>query len=150
MEITLIGTAIGLPYSAARPEEPFTAGISCQAFAKLFAAGLVPAQFVMRAAVLSGWVGCQARIELESGYSLPVGQLGDLITQARDVAITLMWHGTTRTDAPFVQVAVRHAQHKSSKTEYRVSAYATGTVVVPFGAAAAADTAEVVVVMEQR
>jgi uncharacterized protein YbjQ (UPF0145 family) len=148
-EITLVGTAIGHP-TAARPEEPFTAGLSCQAFAKLFAAGFIPAQFVMGAAVLSSWVGCQARYELESGYSLPVGQLGDLLTQAQDVAITLMWHATPRRDAPFVQVAVRQAHHKSSKTDYRVSAYATGTVVLPFGGVTSADAAEVVVLMEQR
>jgi uncharacterized protein YbjQ (UPF0145 family) len=149
MEITLIGTAIAHS-SAPRPENPFTAGFSCQAFAKLLVAGLVPAQFVFGAAVLSSWVGCQARRELESGYSLPVGQLGDLLTQARDVAIGRMWRGTTRRDAPFVEVTVRQAHHKSSKTDYRATAYATGTVVVQFGGVASADTAEVVVLMEQR
>jgi uncharacterized protein YbjQ (UPF0145 family) len=147
--ITLTGTAIASP-STPPLAQPFTAGISCQSFAKLVTTGLIPVQFTMGAVVLSSWIGCQTRSELESGYSKPVVQLGDALTQARDRATALMWQQTRLPDAPFVEVAVRHARRKATKTEYRVAAWSTGTVVQRFAPAAAAKPALAVMRMEQR
>jgi hypothetical protein len=141
ISITLTGTAIACPGSPPL-ENPFTAGISGQGLAKLMAIGLVPVQFTIGAAVLSSWIGCQSRIELESGYAKSIIQLGDALTQARDTATALMWRGTTLVDAPFIDVTVRHVQHRASKTDFRSAAWSTGTVVQRFApAGAAADAA---------
>jgi hypothetical protein len=147
--ITLTGTAIASP-STPPLAQPFTAGISCQAFAKLVTTGLIPVQFTMGAVVLSSWIGCQTRSELESGYSKPVVQLGDALTQARDSATALMWQQTPLADAPFVEVAVHHARRKATKSEYRVAAWSTGTVVQRFAPASAPKPALAVMRMEQR
>jgi uncharacterized protein YbjQ (UPF0145 family) len=149
MEISLTGTAIRHT-TAPGPKEPFTAGISCQAFSKLIAFGLVPVQLAMGAAVLSSWVACQSGSELESGRSNTIEQLGDLVTQAREAAVARMWEGTELCGAPFFDVAIRHAHGKASKTDHRASAWATGTVALRFDAAAASDLATVVVLLEQR
>jgi uncharacterized protein YbjQ (UPF0145 family) len=147
--ITLTGTAIAGP-SVPPLAHPFTAGISCQAFVKLLTAGLVPVQLTMGAVVLSSLIGCQTRSELESGFSKPVVQLSDALTQARDRATALMWQQTTLADAPFVAVTVRHARRKATKSEYRVAAWSSGTVVQRFAAASAGTPALAVMQMEQR
>jgi len=132
--ISVSGTAIADP-SSPPLEKPFTAGISCQAFAKLVIEGLIPVQFTMGAVVLSSWIGCQSRNELESGYAKSVVQLGDALTQARDSATALMWQQTEESDAPFVAVTLHHAHDRVSKTDYRSSAWSTGTVVQRFAPA---------------
>jgi uncharacterized protein YbjQ (UPF0145 family) len=147
--VTLTGTAIASP-STPPLERPFTAGISCQAFAKLVTRGIIPVQLTMGAVVLSSWIGCQTRSELESGYSKSVVQLGDALTQARDRATALMWQQTRLTDAPFVEVTVRHARRKATKSDYRVAAWSSGTVVQRFAPASTGDPAMVVMQMEQR
>ena len=147
--ITLTGTAIASP-SAPPLAQPFTASISCQAFAKLVTIGLIPVQLTMGAVVLSSWIGCQTRSELESGYSKPVVQLSDALTQARDRATALMWQQTPLAEAPFVEVTVRHARRKATKSEYRVAAWSSGTVVQRFAPASAWKPALAVMQMEQR
>jgi hypothetical protein len=132
--ISLAGTAITDPLSPPL-ERPFTAGIGCQAFAKIVNEGLIPVQFAMGAVLLSSWIGCQSRSELESGYAKSVVQLGDALTQARDTATALMWQQTEYNDAPFVAVTLRHAHGRASKTDYRSSAWSTGTVVQRFAPA---------------
>jgi hypothetical protein len=149
MEITVTGTAVACP-SVPHLARPFTAGVSCQGFAKLISTGLVPVQFALGAVVLSSWIGCQSRSELESGYSKSVVQLGDALTQARDTATALMWQETDLTDAPFIEVTLRHAQHKASKTDYRSAAWSSGTVVQRFAPDGATDLAATVMRMEQR
>jgi uncharacterized protein YbjQ (UPF0145 family) len=134
VDVSLTGTAIVHPASPPL-DAPFTAGVSCQAFAKLIGAGLVPVQFAMGATLLSSWIGCQSRSEIESGQARTVEQLGDALTQARDTATSLMWQQTDLAEAPFVGVSVRHAHHKASKTDFRTSAWATGTVVQRFATA---------------
>jgi hypothetical protein len=149
--ISLSGTAIADPLSPSL-ESPFTAGISCQAFAKLVNEGLIPVQFTMGAALLSSWIGCQSRNELESGYAKSVVQLGDALTQARDTATALMWQQTDYSDAPFVAVMLQHAHARASKTDYRSSAWSTGTVVQRFAHAVSesGDTVATAVQMERR
>jgi hypothetical protein len=149
VSITLTGTAITSP-SSPPLEQPFTAGISCQAFAKLVATGLIPVQLTMGAVVLSSWIGCQTRYELESGYSKPVIQLGDALTQARERATALMWQQTRLADAPFIEVTVRHARRRATKSEYRVAAWSSGTVVQRFAPASIGEPALAVMRMEQR
>jgi uncharacterized protein YbjQ (UPF0145 family) len=134
--ISLSGSAIIDP-SSPPLEKPFTAGISCQAFAKLLTTGLIPVQFTMGATLLSSWIGCQSRNELESGYAKSVVQLGDALTQARDSATARMWQQTDVADAPFVAVTLHHAHTRASKTDYRSCAWSTGTVVQRFAPALA-------------
>jgi hypothetical protein len=149
VDITLTGTAIASP-SVPPLAQPFTASVSCQAFAKLVTTGLIPVQLTMGAVVLSSWIGCQTRSELESGFSKPVVQLSDALTQARDRATALMWQQTPLADAPFVEVTVRHARRKATKSEYRVAAWSSGTVVQRFAPASAGKPALAVMQMEQR
>jgi hypothetical protein len=149
VEVTLTGTAIASP-SAPPLEQPFSAGVSCVAFAKLLTAGLIPVQLAMGAAVLSSWIGCQTRFELESGYSKSVVQLGDAMTQARDRATALMWQQTELADAPFIEVTVRHARQKATKSDYRVAAWSCGTVVQRFAPPSTGEPALPVLQLEQR
>jgi Putative heavy-metal-binding len=149
MEITLTGTAVACP-TVPPLEKPFTAGVSCQGFAKLVTTGLIPVQFTLGAVVLSSWIGCQSRSELESGFSTSVVQLGDALTQARDTATALMWKETDLAEAPFAEVTVSHAQRKASKTDYRSAAWSSGTVVQRFSPANSGDVADAVLKLEQR
>jgi hypothetical protein len=112
--------------------------------------GLIPVRFTMGAVVLSSWIGCQTRSELESGYSKSVIQLGDALIQARDRATALMWQQTELTDAPFVEVTVRHARRKATKSDFRVAAWSSGTVVRRFASASTSGTAVAVMQMAQR
>ncbi|HEX3794299.1 MAG TPA: heavy metal-binding domain-containing protein [Acidimicrobiales bacterium] len=149
MDITLTGTAVAYGTELPLPR-PFTAGLSGQAFSKMVQTGMIPVKFCLGAAVLSSWIGCQTRTQLESGYSFSVEQIGDALVQVRDVATALMWKQTDLSDAPFVEVTLHHAHARTSKTEFRTSAWSAGTVVQPFAPTASPPMSRLVVPMRQQ
>jgi len=149
MGVTLTGTAISVP-GADPLMTPFVAGVSCLAFSKLLGAGLVPFDLSFGAILLSSWTGCRTQQELDSGFAKEVNQLADLLTQARDLAIARAYEATSEHDVQVMGLSVHHGFGKVAKTDYRVGAWACGTILRRFAPRSLGEMAQIAVTMEQR
>jgi len=149
MGITLTGTAICVPGTEPLAT-PFVAGVSCQAFSKLLGAGLVPFSLSFGVALLSSWTGCQTQKELESGFAKEVNQLADVLSQTRDLAVARVYRDTNEHEYQVMGLSVRHGFGKVAKTDYRVGAWACGTVLRRFAPKPGIELAQIAVTMEQR
>jgi uncharacterized protein YbjQ (UPF0145 family) len=146
--LTLTGTAVA-HQSAPAPKHLFTATLGAQALVKLLGEGLFPTTISFGAVLLDAWTGCAARVQLDSGFSTQVDQLGALLTQARDLATTRMAAGCTAADA-VLDTHLTHTFHQSTKSDYRVAAWASGTGTRRFAEPEPSDPAIPVLTMEQR
>ncbi|MFI5284609.1 MAG: hypothetical protein ACHQ0J_16010 [Candidatus Dormibacterales bacterium] len=146
--ITLTGTAVA-HVSAPKSDRHFTTTVSAQGLVKLLGQGLFPTTIGFGAVLLAGWTGCGARVQLDSGYSTQVDQLGALMTQARELATKRVIAGCAGSDA-VIEVHLTHAFHESTKSDYRVAAWASGSGTRRFAEPVPGPPATPVLTMEQR
>lgn len=146
--LTLTGTAVAHK-NAPAPKQLFTATLGAQALVKLLGEGLFPTAISFGAVLLDAWTGCGARAQLDSGFSTQVDQLGALLTQGRDHATTRMTAGCTGADV-VLDTHLTHAFHESTKSDYRVAAWASGTGARRFADPDPGAPALPVLTMEQR
>jgi uncharacterized protein YbjQ (UPF0145 family) len=146
--LTLTGTAVA-HQSAPAPKHLFTGTLGAQALVKLLGEGLFPTTISFGAVLLDAWTGCGARAQLDSGFSTQVDQLGDLLSQARDLATARMSAGCSGADV-VLDTHLIHAFHESTKSDYRVAAWAIGTGTRRFADPIPSELATPVLTMEQR
>ncbi len=145
--LTLTGTAVAHS-SLAKTDHHFTTTVNAQGLVKLLAEGLFPTNISFAAVLLAGWTGCGARVQLDSGYSTQVDQLAALLTQARDLAASRVVAGAGGADV--IDTRLTHAFSESTKSDYRVAAWAAGSGTRRFAEPVSSELATPVLTMEQR